>query len=105
MKRMLATVQTLRAYVRGQASQGDADQAATELVQWSNRMGELFPPEVSAQYADISPQMARQAPEAMSRTAGALLNVVQTGTRRAAGDQLARTERDGCGFCHRHGFE
>jgi hypothetical protein len=41
----------------------------------------------------------------MSRTAGALLETVRTGNRRATGEQLVRTERDGCGFCHRHGFE
>jgi hypothetical protein len=101
MQRMLADVNELRAYVYGTGSQADARQAAADLLAWSKRMGELFPPGVaSTDYVDMSAARAAGAPGAMTATADRLLAVVQSGTRAQIGDQLARTERDGCGFCH-----
>ena len=49
MARMLAAVQTLRVYVQGNTDRLQAEQASTELVAWSGRMGELFPPGVRRQ--------------------------------------------------------
>lgn len=104
MQRMLATVNTIGAFSRGETSQAVAEQAATELVTWSGRMGELFPPNEAAQYVDLTPEMARNAPATMLRTSERLLQVVRTGDRQAAGQQLAATERDGCGSCHRRPY-
>lgn len=100
MARMLATVEALRAYARGEGGQPEAQNAAAELVAWSGRMGELFPPGEAARYVDMSPEMARAAPTAMLDTSRRLFDAVRTGNRQAAGSQLARTERDGCGACH-----
>ena len=100
MTRMLATVEALRAYARGEGGRPEAEQAAAELVAWSGRMGELFPPAEAARYVDMSPEMARGAPAAMQDTSRRLLDATRTGSRQAVGGQLARTEREGCGACH-----
>jgi hypothetical protein len=104
MRHMLADVDQIRAFVYGGSNQGEADKAANDLVSWSNRMAELFPPGPSAtDYVDMSSERARNAPAAMSRAAASLLEAVRTGNRVAIGDQLSQTERDGCGFCHLSG--
>ena len=101
MQRMLADVNELRAYVYGTGTREQASQAAADLAAWSRRMGELFPPGVASnEYVDMSPQRVSGAPAAMSAAADRLLAEVPSGTRAQIGDQLARTERDGCGFCH-----
>ncbi len=101
MALMLADIDRIRAYVYGSGSRSDADEAAVDLVSWSRRMAELFPPgQASTEYVDMSPARVRGAPEAMTRSAERLLAAVRTGKPPAIGDQLARTERDGCGFCH-----
>jgi cytochrome c556 len=101
MQRMLADVNGLRTYVYGTGTRDQAVQAATDLLEWSRRMGELFPPGVAAsEYVDMSPQRAGGAAAAMSGAADRLLAQARSGTRAQIGDQLARTERDGCGFCH-----
>ena len=104
MMRMLADIQQISAFVYGTGDQSGADAAAADLVSWSGRMAELFPPgESSADYVDMSPERVRGAPAAMIRTAQLLQTAVRTGKRPAIGDQLARTERDGCGVCHLSG--
>ena len=101
MASMLADVDQIRQFVYGGGSQTSAQSAADDLVSWSARMGELFPPgQATTDYVDMSPQRVRDAPGAMSRTAESLRAVVRTGNRPAIGDQLARTEKDGCGTCH-----
>jgi hypothetical protein len=102
MARMLVTVDTIRAYTRGQATAAQANQAATELVSWSDRIGELFPPDKAPTlYVDMTPEMARGAPVAMHNTTSNLLAAVQSGSVPATTTALDRTEQDGCGFCHR----
>jgi Cytochrome C' len=105
MQLMLAAVEQIRAYVYGgDITRGDAEKAATDLVSWSGRMAELFPPgQASTDYVDMEPARVSGAPEAMTRAAQQLLATVRTGNRAAVGDQLTRTERDGCGFCHLSG--
>jgi hypothetical protein len=104
MQLMLADINQIRSYVYGDGTRSDAESAANDLVSWSNRMAELFPPgQASVDYVDMSSERARNAPAAMSKAAGSLLSAVRTGNRAAIGDQLARTERDGCGFCHLSG--
>jgi hypothetical protein len=104
MERMLADVNQLRSYVYGSGSRADADRAAEELVSWSQRMSELFPPgTASVDYVDMSPERARGAAEAMVRTSERLLAAVRSANRPAIGDQLAQTEREGCGACHLSG--
>jgi hypothetical protein len=104
MQQMLADVESVRAFVYGSGTLGEADKAAADLVSWSRRMAELFPPgQASTDYVDMSPERARDAPAAMSRAADLLLAAVRTGKRPAIGDQLTQTERDGCGFCHLSG--
>jgi len=101
MQHMLEDVNLLRTYVYGTGTGEQATQAATDLLAWSRRMGELFPPGVASnEYVDMSPQRVSGAPAAMTGAAERLLAEVRTGTRAQIGDQLARTERDGCGFCH-----
>lgn len=101
MERMLADVNQLRSFVYGSSSPAEADQAAQELLSWSRRMSELFPPGVaSADYVDMSPERARGSAEAMVQTSERLLAAVRSGNRSAIGDQLAQTEREGCGSCH-----
>ena len=106
MQLMLADIEQIRAYVYGGSiSRADAEKAAINLVSWSGRMAELFPPgQASTEYVDMEPARVSGAPEAMMRTAQQLLATVRTGTRAAVGDQLTRTERDGCGFCHLSGI-
>ncbi len=104
MQLMLADVNQIRGYVYGNGTQSEAENAANDLVSWSNRMAELFPPgQASVDYVDMSSERARNAPAAMSKTAGSLLSAVRTGNRAAIGDRLAQTDRDGCGFCHLSG--
>ena len=106
MQLMLADIDQIRAFVYGgNSTQADAEKAAVDLVSWSHRMGELFPPgQASADYVDMDPARVQDAPEAMASTAERLLAMVRTGKRPAIGDQLARTEKDGCGFCHLSGY-
>jgi hypothetical protein len=104
MQLMLADIDQIRAFVYGGGTQADADKAAASLVSWSQRMAELFPPgQASTDYVDMSAERVRGAPEAMKRTADALLAAVRTGNRSQIGDRLAQTEHDGCGFCHLSG--
>jgi Cytochrome C' len=104
MALMLADVDQIRGYVYGSATQADADKAAVDLVSWSQRMAELFPPgQASTDYVDMSPARVQGAPVAMQQSAQSLLSAVRTGKRAAVGDQLAQTERNGCGFCHLSG--
>ena len=105
MQLMLADVEQIRSYLYGgNATRGDADKAATDLLSWSRRMGELFPPgQASTDYVDMDSARVSGAPDAMTRTAEQLLAAVRAGTRPAIGDQLAQTERIGCGFCHLSG--
>ena len=105
MQRMLSDVVSIRSYVYG-SSQAEALEAATDLVSWSQRMAELFPPgQAWKDYVDMSPERAGNAPAAMQRASEQLLSVVRTGDRAAIGAQLARTEHDGCGACHLSGSQ
>ena len=104
MQYMLADVDQIRAFVYGSGTQAEAEKAAADLVSWSQRMAELFPPgQAAADYVDMSPERVRGAPAAMSRSSEMLLTAVRTGGRLAIGDQLAQTEREGCGYCHLSG--
>ncbi len=100
MRRMQADMQVLRAFAEGTGTQENASIAASELVSWSNRMSELFPPEAAARYVDMSPDIARGATAAMSATATSLQAAVRSGNRPNTAAEVARTERAGCGFCH-----
>jgi len=101
MQSMLGNINQIRAFVYGGGSQADATQAAQTLVASSQRIAELFPPgQASNDYVDMGPERAGGAPAAMSQSATLLLTAVQTGNPEKIGDQLAATERDGCGFCH-----
>lgn len=104
MQHMIADVDQVRAFVYGSGSQSEAENAAGDLVSWSRRLADLFPPgQASVEYVDMSPQRARDAPVAMSKAADLLLAEVKTGNRTAIGDQLVQTERTGCGSCHLSG--
>ena len=104
MQHMLADLNQIRAFVYGSSDQNSAEAAATDLVAWSKRMAELFPPgQASVEYVDMSDQRVRAAPVAMQNTADLLLGAVRTGRRPIIGDRLAQTETDGCGVCHRSG--
>src|SRR5690349_12377453 len=75
MQRMLADVVAIRSYVYGGSSQAEAQQAATDLVSWSQRMADLFPPgQASKDYVDMSPERARNAPAVMQRASEQLLS-------------------------------
>jgi hypothetical protein len=101
MQRMRADVDTIHAFAQGSSAQSDAESAANDLVAWSGRIGELFPPsEAPHQYVDMTPEMAAGAPAALRGASEPLLAAVKTGDRQATGEQLARTEHDGCGYCH-----
>ncbi len=104
MAAMLSDVVTVRTFVYGSGSQADAEKAATDLVAWSQRMLELFPPgQASTEYVDMSPDRLKVAPAAMTRASELLLTAVHTGNRATIGSQLAQTEHDGCGACHLSG--
>ena len=105
MQRMLADVQTLRAYVHNQASPAVAATAADELVSWADRIGMLFPPETAAQYVDMTPDIARLAPPVLRETATDLALAVHADSPAATAPRLARLEHDGCGVCHRNGWK
>jgi hypothetical protein len=101
---MLADIDQIRAFVYGGSSQPDAIERAVDLVSWSQRMSELFPiGQASNDYVDMSLHRVRGAAEAMTRNAELLLSAVRTGRRPEIGDQLVRTEKDGCGSCHLSG--
>ena len=101
MESMLSDVDQVRAFVYGSGTRSQADQAAADLLSWSQRMAELFPPgQASVDYVDMSSERARAAPPAMTRTAEVLLSAVRIADRATIGDRLARLEREGCGACH-----
>jgi hypothetical protein len=102
---LLADVNQVRAFVYGSGDLNAASTAATDLLSWSGRMAELFPPgESSADYVDMSPDRVGYAPVVMTRAAESLLLAVRTGNRAAIGAKLTETERDGCGACHLSGL-
>lgn len=106
MEHMFADINRIRGFLYGSGSQGGATEAATDLVAWSKRMPELFPPELASQeYVDMSPERARAATEALQTNAGELLAAVEGGNHATIGDRLADTERNGCGACHLSGTE
>ena len=101
MRIMRADVDTIRAFVGGSTSGPEAEKAANDLVAWSNKIGELFPPdEAPKQYLYMTSAMASGAPGALRGTTVPLLAAVKTGDRATTGEQLVRTEHDGCGYCH-----
>jgi hypothetical protein len=101
MQRMLADINTLRGYAYGGGDHAGALAAANDLLAWSQRMGELFPPgKASEDYVDMSPERAAAAPVAMTEAARALLAAVGKDDRTAVGAELAGTEKSGCGACH-----
>lgn len=103
MQHMLADINQVRAYVYGSGTRADALTSAQDLVSWSGRMAELFPPDqASTEYVDMSPARAAGAPAAMTTAASQLLTTVQTGSQTAIADQLAQTEKNGCGYCHQN---
>ena len=106
MKRMVADVTVVRSFAGAgggdAADRAQAEAAAADLLDWSGRMAELFPPAVAPSlYPDLTEQMVRNAPAAMRRTAEALLSTTRGGDRSAVADRLASVEREGCGACHR----
>ncbi len=104
MQLMLADIDNIRAYVYGGSTRAEAEKAAADLVSWSQRMAELFPPgQASTEYVDMDPARVSGAPAAMTRSAERLAEAVRTGRRPEIGDRLAQAERDGCGFCHLSG--
>ncbi len=101
MDAMLSDVLAIRTFVYGSGNQADAEKAATDLVSWTQRIPELFPPGVaSTEYVDMSSQRVAAASASLSRNAPLLLTTVQTGNRTAIGTRLALTEHEGCGACH-----
>ena len=101
MQAMRTDIDVVSAFTRGSATQSQAETAAGDLVAWSGRLGVLFPPsEAPQQYVDLTREMAVGAPAAIRSTSEPLLVAVKTGDRQASSEQLARTKRDGCGFCH-----
>jgi cytochrome c556 len=105
MQSMLTDVHTLRDYAKGTGTRAEAEAAAANLVSWSDRMADLFPPETAAQYVDMTPDISRRAPPIMRETALAVAASVRAGNRADTGTRLARAERDGCGICHSHGYQ
>jgi hypothetical protein len=106
MQHMLADINEIRGYVYGSGTREEATTAATDLVTWSNRMSVLFPPgTASTEYVDMSPARVSGAPAAMGQSSELLLAAVQRDGRVAVRDQLVKTERDGCGFCHLSGTQ
>jgi hypothetical protein len=104
MQRMLGDIHEVRAFVYGSGTQASAEKAANDLTAWSSRLTELFPSgQAATDYVDMSPARLASAPTAMARTAQQLLAAVRTGNRQVIGDQLGRTEREGCGACHLSG--
>lgn len=105
MARMLADVDRLRAYGRGDATQPEAEAASSELASWSSRMAALFPPEEAARlYVDMTPDMAREAPAAMMATIGPLSAAARSGNRAKVAAAVDQTEQQGCGACHRQSY-
>jgi hypothetical protein len=101
MEAMLADVNQIRAFTYGSGDQRSAEAAATDLVAWSNRLAELFPPgQASQDYVDMSPERARNAPVAVQRAASQLLASVHDGNRALIGGRLQQLEQNGCGACH-----
>ncbi len=106
MQHMFADINQIRGFLYGSGSEGDATAAAADLVAWSKRMPELFPPELASQeYVDMSPERARAATEALGTNAALLLAAVESGNHATIGDRLADTERNGCGACHLSGTQ
>ena len=101
MEAMLADVNQIRAFTYGSGDQRTAEAAASDLVAWSNRLAELFPPgQASQDYVDMSPERARNAPLAVQRAANQLLATVHDGNRALVGGRLEQLEQNGCGACH-----
>jgi len=101
MEAMLADVNQIRSFTYGAGTPRDAEGAALDLVAWSNRMAELFPPGQAAEdYVDMSPQRVHDAPIAMTAQANALLTTVRGGNRSLIGGRLDQVEQSGCGVCH-----
>lgn len=106
MQQKLVDVQTVRNYVHSTGTRQEALTAADDLVAWSERMKVLFPPaQVSKLYADLTPEVAQEAPVVMARLTTALRTTIQSGTPQQAGSALARLEQDGCGYCHRRPYQ
>jgi hypothetical protein len=104
MQRMLADVQMLRAFAHGQADHGAANAAVDDLLRQSDLITPLFPPETAAQYVDLTPETARGGTAAMRAVVEPLQVAVRGGDQTRAGMLLAQVERDGCGYCHQHGY-
>jgi len=58
MQHMLADVLAIRTFLYGGGTQFDTNQAATDLVSWSQGMSELLPPgAASNEYVDMNPDL------------------------------------------------
>ncbi len=105
MQHMLVAIETVRNYVRNTTTQREAEAATADLATWAGKLGELFPPATAPKlYVDMTTDMAREAPGVMIASATALRSAVATGRLPIVAMQLERTEKDGCGFCHRRPY-
>jgi cytochrome c556 len=102
MRQMAADMLAVRGFVNGTVEPEEAVRRAGDLVELAGRMAELFPvAETPRRYPEISPDMAREAPETMRNSAAALLAAVRSGDRLAISRAITAVEDDGCGACHR----
>jgi cytochrome c556 len=101
MRQMAADMLAVRAFVNGTLAPEEAVRRAEDLAALAGRTAELFPVEATPRrYPEISPDMARAAPEAMRSSAAALLAAVRGGDRLAISRAITAVEDDGCGACH-----
>jgi len=102
MQSMLNSLNQIRAFSYGGGDQRTAESAAVDLVSWSHRLSDLFPPgQASTEYVDMNPDRVHGASAVMSVSAERLLAAVRTGNRPFVGGRIFDIEQQGCGFCHR----
>ena len=106
MQQMKMDVDAIAAFTGSKIARSDALAASQDLLAWSKRLPDLFPAaQVSALYVDLTPEMAQAAPDAMRRTADRLAATLVSASPADVAVQLTVTETQGCGACHRKGYQ
>jgi cytochrome c556 len=110
MKGQAADLKPIQAFAKGDGEQGPALAAAIDLLSKSVKIVTLFPPGTSSTdfpgKTNAKPDIWQNwdkfsaYPKAMHGEEVKLIDAIQSGDRKATGEQLGAVGKAGCGPCH-----
>lgn len=110
MKGQANDLKPIQAFAKGEGEQGPALAGANDLLARNDKIVALFPPGTSSVdfpgNTDAKPEIwqdydkFKSIPPVLKSEEEKLVAAIKTGDKKAVGDQLAATGKNGCGACH-----